>query len=206
MCPTLNVQMLKDLIAWAEDDVRDEALKHRIDRLGLGEWDQGSWGYAKVRRLLQRKHPDLGNAEISLTQDEVEESVSTGLCGSAHCQAGGAVLLSGEWRPIWGSEYGIDEDTFRNIYTNEGTQPVVIQYEAELGEWDDDGKWVPHPDHHVRSIDKIARDVLGLTDEEAASYFHADNSISTLKAYANRFAEKRGLGHLYDFTGKEIAS
>src|SRR5262245_53415487 len=81
--PALNAELLFSVLAWARQD------QEYIDRWEhWGRWDQGAWG-----RIDQYALSDVG---LDFGDEaDVAYAVRNGVCGTAMCIAGQAVVQSG---------------------------------------------------------------------------------------------------------------
>ncbi len=83
-------------------------------------------------------------------------------CGTVACLAGNVAMRSGWWPAGWvKSEYD----------TNVETTCAVAKTNGEL-----------------RQVAVVAQDLLGLTDEQAASLFHLNNTLRDLKRIRDELA------------------
>lgn len=176
--PELNTELIRLLVGWAE---QDEAWRDRLGYLGFTTWDQGTWGYTP--------NEDLDTSGI--LADYVKDA---NVCGTAHCQAGGAIVYSDQWRLI---------------YEEDGSAEYCRRIEW-TGAKDEKGRKVYRDvDDKDEYISTAAMGLLGFTDGEAESYFSGSNTIDDLKCYANGFAADRDMppiffrenGKPYSFTG-----
>jgi len=134
-------------------DKDEKAIQHKAALAGI-KWDQSDWA----------------------------RETRNGVCKTACCIAGAAVLATGLGLLFEGDE----GEKSRTAY---GCAPLVPSDEL-----DDKGKPVMVPDRdQFRSINMGGRQALGLTEYEADYLFNGDNDLATVAAIAERIAERRGI-------------
>lgn len=164
-----DYELIQTLIYWASQD-QDHLRKWR-DRF-VGRWDQGTWGCLSD----------------TITDDTIDKAL-TGVCGTSFCMAGQAVLQKG-YRIDFG--LSVEEMMKRKGEIWNSNADWCIPQEP-TGQFDNRGRPIFRDAGGRESIRGVARDALGLTEEEANTFFGADNQIEDLKAFANGMATVRGL-------------
>lgn len=171
--PTLNVELLADVVTWA---VADE----------------------KAINDLKAKYPDWGDWNQSTWATEVRN----GVCQTSYCIAGQAVVQVGyglvlprvddlESLERCGYDFeGYDEDYIKRCLSQVNANTCAPKVFAGL---DDKGrpKYRLDYDHEV-AIPNAARNALGLTDFEGSALFEGDNSIESVVTIAFMIARARG--------------
>lgn len=188
--PTLNTDMILDLIWWAERGESDPRYH------GWGRWYQNAWARVVNNTGKRLNWFNLGETEAERVAKANEEN----MCGTSFCMAGQAVVQSG---------YRLAMN--RTIAGDSETNTIFGCIKSEwTGEVDDKGRRIYRDVGEERDISNAAQEILGLTAIERDKFFHGENSIDTLKGYANAFADARGLPLMFPdhgvlYAGDEFA-
>lgn len=172
--PTLNVELLGDIVTWAVVDHhlieqaeqmsgQQREVFRRISRekfTDWGHWEQGSWA---VRRLDEGRN---------------------GACGSAFCMAGQAVALDPRFSIL------DDDESCIRLDLPDGVRAPRFLDDSLLADY---GLSEDEVEEDKVSIDTAARDMLGLTGAEAGALFSGSNEIGRIIGLAEVFAEMRGV-------------
>lgn len=168
--PELNVPLIRKLIGWAE---QDEKWVGQFDYLGEIEWAQETWGRHDGAEPLSREWAEMFVKDANV-------------CGTAHCQAGGAVV----------------ESDYRILYPQGGGPAEYCRKIEWTGTYDERGRkvWrdIEGTDEYIADV---GRRLLGFTDDESGVYFEGDNDIPRLKEFANYFALDRGDDLIFEDAG-----
>lgn len=148
--PTLNVPLLRDLVTWAAAD--EEHLADLAAKYpGWGTWRQTVWA----------------------------EQVRNGVCKSAYCIAGQAVVQVGMGLILEGED---------GVYSASECAP------KRFDGLDDKGQPVYVLDHtQEQPIPEVAKEAIGLTWQERVALFDGDNGIGDIVHLALTFAAERGV-------------
>lgn len=172
--PELNVDLLSDLVTWA-------------------------WADEKKRTNLLKKFPGWG----SWNQDVWAQEKRNGVCQTAFCIAGQAVMQSG-YALDYGSaesdsEYVYD-DTGNYVYENGRAKTIEILsvdacYPAEIVGWEGKDNKIPiyKATGPSQGIETTAGEALGLNEMERDALFDGTNEIEDVIAIATAIAQMRGL-------------
>lgn len=162
--PTLNLDLLKALVGWAKDDevaMQDFIQKHgdKLAQWGFeGKWDQGYWG----------------------------KQITNGVCETAYCIAGQAVIQAGYQ---FHYERVEDLDANRTLFTADWVYPV-----KQEGTWKDGKpKYVADTSREGFYTPHLAQRALGLTNLEREYLFDGDNTIGDVVYIASQIADRRDL-------------
>lgn len=161
--PTLNIPLIRKLIGWAEED---EAFDNMLDALRFSTWDQNVWA---------RNDYD---SEDGFLRGFVK---SRNICGTAHCQAGAAVV----------------EADYRLLFEGNEVAETCVPIKW-TGAYDERGlKIYDDVSDEAEDVEDVARRLMGFTEDEAYRYFDADQSIADLVSLANEFAAGRGMQPIF---------
>lgn len=138
----LNIKLLRNLVLWARGE--SDRLDKKFVKLGEYNWRQQDWA-------MQEKN---------------------GVCQTAFCMAGAAVVMSG-YKMIWDDWY--DEGGNVQSRNAEICRPKGSKREED-----------------TLNIPRAARDFLGITEREANRLFDGDNGIEDIEYWAARICEDRG--------------
>lgn len=187
----LNVEAITTLIDWAESDEERRAQRYS----SWGNWRQGLWGLAStasenVRNLLRN--------DSEAAAEEIADMGRNGVCGTAYCMAGQAVVQAG-----YALDYQDNVDTWDGNMLGISAENCVWQEPTDqINRW---GRPVMQDVGDPREISDVAQEILGFTEEEASAFFSGSNSIRVLKEYANSFCESRDLDLPYpEFNTREV--
>lgn len=185
--PTMNAEMLYDLIAWAEFD-QDELTKpltlaERFAR--WGHWGQGAWSIKTIRQPM--------------TMEQAQVALSNGACQTSYCMAGQAVVQS-HYRIIYTDRYDIAQDGVLKPDQQLIAEFCIRQIES-LDPTTGLTTRVDDPTAERRYISDVAQEVLGLDYDEASRFFEANNDLDDLKQMVNGFCDTRRLPLLYPTHG-----
>lgn len=183
---TLNVEAITTLIDWAEADEE----RRKTQYASWGDWRQSLWGLAKTDSANVKA---LFETDADKAGEEIADMGKNGVCGTAYCMAGQAVVQGGyaldfkeDTPDMWdGDTVGVSAE---NCVWQEPTN--------EINRW---GRPVMREVGEPRDISDVAREILGITDEESNRFFDGSNGIRRLKQLANQFCAVRGLDEPYDF-------
>jgi hypothetical protein len=185
--PPIAVDLLLDLVAWAEQD--DARLAHMQ---AWGRWNQGTWSNASIADpevdagwedpLIS--DPD-GDQDIEDEDAKARQAILRGVCGTSFCMAGQAAHQAG----------------YRMVYANHGSiSRGVVRLSAEqciktepTGFTDAKGFPILRDVGQPVDISEIGAQVLGLDDDEAQELFGGDNTIGEIKGLVNRLCTDRDL-------------
>lgn len=153
-------------------------------------YDLICWAEADAHDLVYPKYRGWGTYDQgswSVTDqpdltDEERQELRNGACRTSYCIAGQAV----------------NQADFRIVYRGRSTAELCIQQE-ETGRTTRLGRPILRdvPGARERHIDLVAREVIGLTEEEGDALFSGGNDIDNLKRYANTFMLARALPPLF---------
>lgn len=171
--PTLNVQLLADVVTWAvADETAMDELREKYPDWGV--WNQGTWA----------------------TQ------VRNGICQTSYCIAGQACVQVGyglvlptidDPESIERAGYdfeGYDDDYIKRALREVNANTCAPKVFAGL---DDKGRPKYRLDYdQERSIPDAARDALGIAPEEGSALFEGNNNLTTVVTMATLIAKARG--------------
>lgn len=167
-----NTELLKELVEWVEH--QDSLPVEDPER----KWNQHAWAAIK-EELIQYTQDSgyLGRIVLEIK----EESRDPNVCGTAYCVAGKVVVDAG---------YKFLFDDYDGMATMAVPKDVTVLY-------NEDGVTVGY-DERMRlnalafasTVDEIARDLLGISKDEAQQLFAASNTSSDIRMVAERIAGK----------------
>jgi hypothetical protein len=171
--PTLNVQLLADVVTWAvADEAHMDELREKYPDWGV--WNQGTWA----------------------TQ------VRNGVCQTSYCIAGQACVQVGYGLVIpmiddpeslerSGFDFaGYDEEDIKRALHEVNANSCAPKVFAGL---DDKGRPKYRLDYdQERSIPDAAREALGIDPAEGSALFEGNNSITDVVTMATMIAKARG--------------
>lgn len=169
--PELDTLLIFQLIKWAEADEEWSKVGQQVEEFaGWGHWVQGSWA-------------GVSDQNGVLTQED-RVAQRNGECGTSFCMAGQAAWQSG----------------YRMLFDN----PTRAQASACVQQEITDGVdakgyqiWRDVPGAPARSIQEVAQERLGLTEDESNVFFEGDNTVRMLKGFANTMCAARALPLLF---------
>lgn len=198
--PPVRLDLLLDLVDWAERDDEDLA-----KFMNWGHWEQGSWSTFRAKQadldvpipygwsdpLIQDFYgrPD---AEVSEQDAVIRQELLRGICGTSFCMAGQVALQAG-YRMIYAGR--------TNVSTIAMASADNCIFTEETDAKDAKGFPVLRDVGQVSSIGIVGQRVLGLDAVEANALFDGDNSIETIKRVVNYICENRGLPRAYPTFG-----
>lgn len=154
--PTLNVELLRDLVTWAYGD-HVAAGESAEEYPGWGHWDQNVWATEARNGVCQTSYCIAGQAAMQ---------VGMGLC------------LDHDWDDTDGTEHYTAVDCAPKTFVgldDKGRPRYVLDRE------------------HSRRIPDVAREALGLTDDEANTLFDGTNTLDIVVGLALAYARARNV-------------
>lgn len=188
----LNVEAIRILISWAEQDVN---LLQKYRSLGNQTWDQGTWGTLHVpEAAIPQGSIETDEDDDEMVRDEdrvdvVDRAMLNGACQTAFCMAGQTVVQAGHRMIYDDLSYnggGYFSSTAENCVRREWT-----------GQYDERGWPIFEDIGEVGYISNKAGQILGLDDQRQDEFFNGSNTVGNLKWYANRFCDEDGLEPMY---------
>lgn len=176
----LNLPAIRLLIEWAEGD---EALAAYF-----GTWDQQVWNEIKVS-MSALQEAGLDGEDEPVTEEFVAEATRNGVCNTAYCMAGQAVVQAGYRLAYTSDDEGSTSPAlgaYEVLSADYCERRVLLGYDANgRPRWEETGERV--------YIANAGARILGLDSDEQGSFFDGDNGIEDLKFFVNKMCERRGL-------------
>lgn len=181
---TLNLPAIRLLIEWAEGD---EALAAHF-----GTWNQQVWNEIKVSFSAMRE-AGLDGEDEPVTEEFVAEASRNGVCNTAYCMAGQAVVQAGYRLDYTSDKQGSTSPAlgaYEVLSADYCERRVLLGYDVNgRPRWEETGESV--------LIANAGARILGLDSDEQGSFFDGDNEINDLKFFVNKMCQRRGLPDEY---------
>jgi hypothetical protein len=194
--PGIRLDLLLDLVAWAEHDDANLAKFQ-----SWGSWEQGSWSALRFDNRAAEvpiprgwNDPVLDYREPEEADEAIRQEILRGACGTSFCMAGQAVHQAG-YRLVYTANSR--PDTEGKVYTS--AENCVLT--EPTGEYDARGFPVLRDVGESQYISVAAQHVLGIDHDEANVLFGGDNSLDEVRAIVNLICENRNLPWPYPESG-----
>lgn len=187
--PPLALELLLDLVAWAE---KDDAMMARFQT--WGDWDQNTWSTLSASGTVDiptgwTDPAYYGYTDASEDDERARREILRGSCGTSYCMAGQAVHQTG-YRLLYSTAVGAG-----GVLTGQADQCIKIE---GTGIVDEKGfevmRDVPGT---TGTVSAIGAQALGLTYEEAGELFNGDNTLTRIKELVNAIVVSRDLPQPY---------
>lgn len=161
--PTLNVQMISDLLTWAwADDQRLEEFMAKYP--GWGSWNQGVWA----------------------------QELRNGVCKTAYCMAGQTVAQSNFKLDLYLEDDVEEFDPEKNAYVHVRSEWAAEEcFPVVKNGFDEKGNQKYKRSGENVLISSKAQEILGLDEFEANMFFDGANDLTRLVYLALAFAKAR---------------